>query len=93
MYELKRKSLAGKCGIPFEKDQIYVKAEYNNEQRREVPDLLRFEDGRSWQPQSILRREEFGRDFFGNVCTHYQIYVGKDVKDLWAEYGQWFVRK
>lgn len=88
----RRHSLEGKCGIPFEKDRVYLKAE-QGPQWRGVPDVLRFEDGRVWKTGYLVSREEFGRDFFANVCRHYQVYVGEDVKDLWEEYGRWFTKQ
>ena len=92
MYEIKRKSLAGKCGIPFEKDRVYMKAE-KGPQWRGVPDVLRFEDGRIWRTGYLVSKEEFGRDFFANVCTHYEVYVGDEIKHIWEEYGRWFTRR
>ena len=41
----------------------------------------------------MVSREEFGRDFFANVCRHYKVYVSDDVKDLWEEHGRWFTKR
>lgn len=38
-------------------------------------------------------RPECGRDFLSNVCTHYEVYVGDEIKDVWEEYGRWFTRR
>ena len=88
----RRHSLEGKCGIPFEKDRVYLKAE-QGPQWRGVPDALRFEDGRIWKTGYLVSEEEFGRDFFSNVCTHYEVYVGDEIKHIREEYGRWFTRR
>ena len=91
MYEIKRKSLAGKCGIPLEKDRRYVEVEFGRQ--LSAPSLVRFENSQSWHVESVFNRFEYGREFFGNLCEHYQVFVGDDIRDIWHESGRWFVRK
>ncbi len=77
----------------FRKDRIHISAEHLDARNREVSDILRFEDGRIWKTGYLVRKEQYGREFFGNVCRHYQVYVGEDIKNLWVEHGRWFTRK
>lgn len=91
MYINKRKSLAGKCGIPFECNRCYVEVEHGR--GMSAPCSVKFENGLSWHITSVYQKTEYGREFFGNACTHYEVSVGGEIKDLWEEYGRWFTRK
>ena len=91
MYISKRKSLAGKCEIPLECDRRYVEVEHG--QGMSAPSLVKFENGLSWHVTSVYQETEYGREFFGNVCTHYEVSVGEEIKDLREEYGRWFTQK
>ena len=78
----KRKSLAGKCGIPFEKDREYGEPVFAN--------------GRRLRMGSAVDYDEYGREIFGNLCRHWTMRLndeGTVCVDLWEEGGKWFVRK
>lgn len=91
----KRKSLAGKCGIPFEKDREYVEPVFAR-QEDTIPSEIAFQDGRRVRMGSYMHRNEFGREIFGNLCQHWVMRLddaGTESIDLWKEGGRWFVRK
>lgn len=88
--EARPKSLAGKCGIPLESEREYVKPVWDCHHGLERLELA---NGRTIRVARLIRTEEFGRSFYGNLCTHY-VYRERgtgEVIDLWSEYGKWFV--
>lgn len=91
----KRKSLAGKCGIPFEKNREYGEPVF---ERREnpIPIALEFPNGRRLRMGSAVGYDEYGREIFGNLCRHWTMRpndAGTESSDLWEGFGRWFVRK
>ena len=91
----KRKSLAGKCGIPFEKDRRYGEPVYGRSEN-DIPVALDFEDETRLRLGPYVHRDEYGREIFGNLCRHWVMRLansGEGFIDLWEEGGRWFVRK
>lgn len=91
----KRKSLAGKCGIPFEKDREYGDPVFER-RGNPIPIALEFPNGRRLRMGSAVDYDEYGREIFGNLCRHWTMRLndeGTVCVDLWEEGGKWFVRK
>lgn len=91
----KRKSLAGKCGIPFEKDRKYGKPVFDRPENG-IPSELEFDDGTRLRMDSSVHEDEFGREIFGNLCRHWVMRLADRPDrfvDMWQERGRWFVRK
>lgn len=87
-------SLAGTCGIPAEEDRIYVKVDAAEDARFDIvswPKRIYWNDGRSWEISSVNSRNEFGRADFGNLCVKCEVRIGRCLKTIWWEHGQWFV--
>lgn len=86
------RSLAGKCGIPLERDRIYVEPFYD-EHRTIIG--FDFPDGRKLRVRSQSLCNEYGREFFGNVCRHYRFALDGDRREwaeAWEEGRRWFLR-
>lgn len=94
----KRKSLAGTCSIPQEKDRVYVKTfDKDGLERTYPPDTVPKRISApflgTWDIQASSSRREFGREIFGNLCVHVTVTVPGGQRDLWWEHGDWFVPK
>ena len=94
----KRASLAGRCGIPLERDRVYVGVDTALdggalEPAAVRPVRIRWPDGRSWEIQSIYDRREFGRAAFGNLCVRWAVCVARRRRELFWEPGDFFVAK
>ena len=73
----KRKSLAGTCGIPQEKDRVYVKTFDKDGLERTYP------------PDTVPKR--ISAPFLGTWDVTVTVPGGQ--RDLWWEHGDWFVPK
>lgn len=94
----RRRSLAGRCGIPAEADRIYVEVDTqvistSPTARGIRPVRLIWPDGRSWPIESVYTTWEFGREIFGNLCIRYDVCMRRARKTIWWEHGEWFVAK
>lgn len=94
----RHKSLAGTCGIPPERDRVYVRAfDGNGVEGAYSPDAVpRKVSAPSlgiWEIQASSSRREFGREIFGNLCVHVIVTVRGRQRSLWWEHGDWFVSK
>lgn len=94
----KRASLAGRCGIPLERDRVYVGVDTALdggalEPAAVRPVRIRWPDGRSWEIRSIYDRREFGRAAFGNLCVRWAVCVARRRRELFWEHGDFFVAK
>lgn len=94
----RRRSLAGTCGIPVERDRIYVQVDMEEEslsptERGEHPVRIHWPDGRSWHIESVYAMRTFGREIFDNLCVRWTVCICHEPKDLWWEGGKWFVAK
>ena len=85
----KRKSLAGRCGIPLERDRVYVEVATATVR----PVRIHWPDGRSWKIESVYDRREFGRETFGNLCVRWAVCVDRRRRELFWEHGDWVVAK
>lgn len=91
----KRKSLAGKCGIPFEKDREYGEPVFSRREN-DIPTELVFPNEIILRMEPYMHRDEYGREIFGNLCRHWTMRpndAGTESSDLWEGFGRWFVRK
>ena len=94
----RRASLAGRCGIPVERERIYVRVDMAEESlsptdRGQHPVRLWWPDGRSWHIESVYGVRRFGRAEFGNLCVRWTVCICRQPRDLWWERGRWFVAK
>lgn len=91
----KRKSLAGKCGIPFKKDREYGEPVFSRREN-DIPTELVFPNEIILRMEPYMHRDEFGREIFGNLCRHWVMRLADRPDrfvDMWQERGRWFVRK
>lgn len=94
----RRRSLAGRCGIPLERDRVYVRVDTELDGGALAPATarpvrIRWPDGRSWGIDSIYDRREFGRDVFGNLCVRWAVCIRRQRRELYWERGDFFVAK
>lgn len=92
------KDLAGTCGIPLERDRVYIEVECAPRglyERADVPLRLIWPDGRSFPIRSTARHVEHGRAAFGNLVERFDVFIGKSekVRTVWRQDGRWFVGK
>lgn len=87
-----KKSLAGKCGIPFARGRIYV--EPLHDKHRAIGGFS-FPDGGKLRTYGQPFCGEYGREFFGNVRRHYRFAFDDNRREWaedWEEDYKWFVR-
>lgn len=94
----KGKNLAGTCGIPLERDRVYIHvdcAARGANDDIDVPRRIIWPDGRAWPIRSTARHTTYGRAIFGNLVERFDIFMGQagDIKTLWRQDGSWFVAK
>lgn len=92
----KRKSLAGTCGIPRERERVYVKVldKAGSDvglRSGQVPKKIVVPGSAPWDVDAVSREREFGRELFGNLCVRFAVTVRGMRKTLWWEHGDWFV--
>ena len=95
---LRRRSLAGRCGIPREDERVYVAVEMAAVcvapgQRGERPASIRWPDGRAWRIQGVYATQRFGRAELGDLCERWDVEVRGRRVELWRERGAWFAAK
>lgn len=94
----RRASLAGRCGIPTERERIYVQVDMAGEsispvEHSEHPVRLWWPDGRSWNIESVYSVRSFGRAEFGNLCLRWTVCILRTPRVIWWEQGRWFVSR
>lgn len=92
----RRKSLAGRCGIPCERERVYVDVDTVVDGGLVVPESVRpveihWPDGRSWAIESVFDRREFGHPAFGNLCVRWGVCIARRRRELFWERGRYFV--
>ncbi len=94
----KRKSFAGRCGIPPGRDRVYVVVDTALDGGALAPAtarpvLIHWPDGRSWKVESVYDRREFDREIFGSLCVRWAVRVDRRRRELFWERGDWVVAK
>lgn len=94
----KEKDPSGTCGIPRERDRVYVGVECPPKGLNgdvDVPKRLIWPDGRSWPIRSTARRVTHGRAVFGNLVERFDVFMAQtgELKTIWRQDGRWFVGK
>lgn len=94
----KRRSLTGRCGMPTERERVYVQVDIVREGGALAPVAARpvriyWPDGRSWSIDSIYDRREFGREIFGNLCVRWAVCIARRRRELLWEHGEFFVAR
>lgn len=93
----RRASLAGRCGIPSERERVYVHVDLAQESlsptdRGFRPARIVWPDGRYWHIESIYSKRTYGRSFLGNLCIRWTVCIRHRQKEIWWEHGDWFVK-
>lgn len=93
-----RASLAGRCGIPTERERIYIRVDMaagspGPGDHDAHPVRLHWPDGRWWNIESVYSVRSFGRAEFGNLCVKWTVCIRRTPKVIWWEQGRWFVAK
>lgn len=94
----RHKSLAGTCGIPLERDRVYVRTFDGDGVERTyppgaVPKKVSAPSLGIWEIQASSSRRKFGREIFGNLCVCVAVTARGRRRNLWWEHGGWFVSR
>lgn len=89
------RSLAGRLGIPAERERTYVGVELEWPLRAGAPQVgvpvaVTWPDGRSWPIARVLSVQEFGTRALGNLVKRWNVLVLGRPKVIWSEGDRWF---
>lgn len=87
--------LAGRCGIPYESERVYVQVECTVGPMGDVrPYYIDWAPGRRYEVTSCSEAAEWGRWEAGNVVRRWHVEIGRGAwRELWWERGRFFVRR
>lgn len=91
-------SLAGRCGIPLEKDRVYINIELEylpmsiDGGGSYAPRRMVFPSGRTRQIDSVLSRRTYGRKHLGNFVACWVLSCRGRQVTVWRERGRYFIR-
>lgn len=87
--------LGGTCGIPWERERVYVAVNATTDASGSVrPYEILWGDGRRFAIDSCLMQQSWGRWESGNVVLAWDVDLGHGVmRRLFWERGRFFVRR